>query len=147
MKKWIVIFSIVGIFLSSSAQVDTFSLNNMPRNYYLGEWPDYSDFVSIRDNGDGSQSALHLSYDAEIYYNPLQLLQPMSGSVYGLSFMGASDDSIIWNSSHINNFAVGKYSDAPIEIAGIALVYPQVYMYGLQNETRSVRERFFVKWT
>ena len=142
MKKFFFTFGFVSIIVSVFAQVDTFSLNNMPRNYYLGEWPDYSDFVSIRDNGDGSQSALHLSYDAEIYYNPLQLLQPMCVLDYGLSFFGASIDSSIWNSTHINNFAVGKYSDVPIEIAGIALVYPRILLGGLQNVTGSVRERF-----
>lgn len=45
MKKWFVFFFINGISMLSSAQVDTFSVKNMPGNYYLPEWPDSTAFV------------------------------------------------------------------------------------------------------
>lgn len=117
MKKTILfgLFMVI-VGLSTAQQVDTFALTNMPKNYYIEEWPDSGAFTShhtyaiiegftiwgLRILNIGVPRCLTIGYD--------------NADIFGYDF---------WNAPNIKNFAVGKHSDTPISVAGIAFLYPR----------------------
>ena len=142
MKKTILVLTIIGLSLSAFAQVDTFSVRNMPGNYFLGDWPGDSNFVSTRYNNDGSVSILNLTNDAWIEMNTLV------GYVYGLNGrVDFSGDSLVLVGRQISNYAAGKYADDTIKVNGIALAYPRYYYYLYQGQTDmkvNIRDMFLL---
>lgn len=128
MKKWIVIFSIVGISFSASAQVDTFSLNNMPGNYYLPDWPDSSAFVPVSTH-DGLNCPRCLYIGAPFCHDTSAL----SDNVYSCK---------IWEPPYVQNTAVGQYADTSIRIAGVALFYPQIIFEATSASYLTIRDEW-----
>ena len=130
--------------LMASAQVDTFCLNNVPRNYFIENcWPD-TEYYCIYHHEDGSMCGIGA---------PSQLWLCVGGARddaadYGFRMVL---DSNMWDQPHIKGFAAGKHTDSTIRVAGIALLYPkyhQPYMregfdewdYGYDKGTRIVEE-------
>ena len=103
------------------SQVDTFSLNNMPGNYYLGNWLEYDYFRNPFYYEDGTVGGMN--YTAEVPF-----------CVGGFPFWEYGYEGALsrnfWNESHILNFAAGKYADTTIRVAGVALFYPRYYSGG-----------------
>ena len=129
MKKTVLLSLFMAIVGMSNAQVDTFDLNHMPRNYHLENWPDSGMFEFIHD------------YNANVHgFRVLYVGIPFDnnfpatgGVVYGYDF---------WNIPNIRNFAVGKHSDTPIPVAGIAFLYPR-FKWDMTTSTRySVRNEW-----
>ncbi len=111
MKKWIVIFFINGLSILSSAQVDTFSVNNMPGNYYLPEWPDSTAFVPYHTYENWAWGTRNLFIGAPFCSDTIINIH----QVYHYNF---------WEIPFVRNFAVGQYADTSIRLAGVALFYP-----------------------
>lgn len=108
------------------AQVDTFSLNNMPGNYFLGDyWLNYDSFCfpnNIPLHSDGYIcSSLILNYDALLCVNH----RPEHAG-YGVNrYMGMVSNP--WDTNHILNFATGEHTDTAIRVVGVALMLPRFW--------------------
>ena len=111
MRKIVFFVSILASMGIACAQADTFDLNHMPENYHLENWPDSGGFIFS-----------HYYASAVIGQNLLCIGVPICIGSRGYMQVYSSD---FWNIPNIKNFAVGKHSDTPISITGIAFVYPR----------------------
>lgn len=112
MKKTVLLSLFMAMMGISAAQVETFDLNHMPENYHLEDWPDSGSFTFIHKYTDSVWGMRALYTGVPICIGPSYGIT----NVYGYDF---------WNIPNIRNFAVGKHSDTPISVAGIAFLYPR----------------------
>lgn len=116
MKKTVLLSLFMAIVGMSNAQVDTFDLNHMPRNYHLENWPDSGMFECDHYYNGQIWGARVLCVGVPANCSDPTINHSWERSVYGYDF---------WNIPNIRNFAVGKHSDTPISVAGIAFLYPR----------------------
>ena len=122
MKKILFVLGFVFTALLAVAQVDTFSVRDMPGDYYLEDWPDYDYFHSYIDI-DSSQRGILEHPGASICIGGSELYE-------GFAFWDVRliDNFAAWNlwgRDHIHKFAVGKHAYTPIRVAGIGMFYPR----------------------
>lgn len=108
-----------------SAQVDTFSLRNMPKDYYREFWPDYSMFHHIYNHDDGARCLLYAPSAVTVCVG--------NQSELGYGFLDVySHDR--WNERYINHFVAGKHADSTIRVVGIAMLYPRYHTPGMLEQ-------------
>lgn len=132
------------------AQVDTFSLNNMPKYYFLGDdWRCndsslWSNFDVLRHSDGTYCTWLCLFYDGALacrYPNEMFITGANSVYDYGISGYLVLDpilDNSSWEREHIRNFAAGKHSDSSLRVAGVAILFPHYWYDG----SSFMRDRF-----
>lgn len=145
------------------AQVDTFYLNSMPGNYFLGDdWVNF-DSTWVYTNYGAIFHSDHSAYCSgpRLYHDGAlvrrysdNMMVGMAGfghgpvTDYGLSGyvveypqIGAS----AWERDHIRNFAAGKHSDTPLRVAGVAFLLPRYWTGGTDHglDSTLVRNQIF----
>ncbi len=113
----------------SAAQVETFDLNHMPRNYHLENWPDSGMFEFIHDYTEQVCGVRHL-------YTGIPIC---NGTSAGTSVFFSEYFYDFWNAPNVRDFAVGKHSDSVISVAGIAFLYPR---FKLDTTRHTIRDEW-----
>lgn len=150
MKKTLVSIVLMFIAGTSMAQVDTFSLNCMPHNYFLGDDWHCFDSLWYGYTNNQNQPPRHLDgtwcsgpllyYDGALVRRyPDSMMVGTAGyghgpvddyGLHGYLHLNPLIGTSSWEREHIRNFAAGKHSDSPLRVAGVALLLPR-YWSGL----------------